>query len=377
MKIVHTVFIVVCLITLFLLVIIVVVFSIKRNIEDSTIVLSIDNDAAIVSSYVDFLFGSSDKSHDEKHGKLDKIYTKELSFSSDRWWCTAIDKLDTSKLSTLNKMVNTIKFYSFHWMIVKYLNHTRIHRIKDPIHIHHYFDDGCVYTGRKLVLSHSRPVGNRSVTLWPLWGYQYSTDNCMGGNIHRKDTSWDKKLPVAVWRGVSTGRWPHSKGTKASRMQLVRVVKNMKRPELADVGFTNIVQKEDALPEELSEIQGYVKKYMSQRKLLRYKYIIVVEGNDLASGLPWNLSSQSVVMTPPFTVESLVVDPSRLLPWVHFVPIRSDFLDLEEKLEWCLSHDDDCKRIVNNANSYMESVRRLQKLSLIQLTKRIVEYAHR
>ena len=35
----------------------------------------------------------------------------------------------------------------------------------------------------------------------------------------------------------------------------------------------------------------------------------------------------------------------RIRPWEHYVPIRRDLSDLEETLDWCLSHDADCAGI--------------------------------
>lgn len=36
-------------------------------------------------------------------------------------------------------------------------------------------------------------------------------------------------------------------------------------------------------------------------------------------------------------------------PWVHYVPVREDLTDLMEKLEWAETHQDEARRISENA----------------------------
>jgi hypothetical protein len=54
---------------------------------------------------------------------------------------------------------------------------------------------------------------------------------------------------------------------------------------------------------------------MSMRHLLQYKVIIMLEGNDVASGLKWALLSQSVVLMPPPQHTSWAME-ELLQPWV-------------------------------------------------------------
>ena len=37
--------------------------------------------------------------------------------------------------------------------------------------------------------------------------------------------------------------------------------------------------------------------------------------------------------------------PSKLVPWVHFVPIKTDFSDLETQLDHCLANPELCHKI--------------------------------
>ena len=85
---------------------------------------------------------------------------------------------------------------------------------------------------------------------------------------------------------------------------------------------------------------------------MKYKYIISVEGNDKDSGLNWKLNSNSVVIMPRPRITSWLMETT-LIPDVHYVLIKDDFSDLEEKLSWCENNQNKCKEIVKNANMFM------------------------
>lgn len=77
---------------------------------------------------------------------------------------------------------------------------------------------------------------------------------------------------------------------------------------------------------------------------LRHKFIISVEGNDVASNLKWILSSNSVAVMPRPRFETCF-EEGRLIPGVHFIEIRRDFSDLREALDRYSRRPDLCERI--------------------------------
>jgi hypothetical protein len=95
-----------------------------------------------------------------------------------------------------------------------------------------------------------------------------------------------------------------------------------------------------------------VRNYLSMEQLLQYKALIILEGNDVSTGLKWALMSQSVVMMPPPTKTSWAME-EYLEPWVHYVPLRADLTDVAAKVQWMRDHDDDAKRIAERASLYM------------------------
>ena len=40
-------------------------------------------------------------------------------------------------------------------------------------------------------------------------------------------------------------------------------------------------------------------------------------------------------------------------PWVHYIPIKPDFSDLEDKMQWLETHDEEAKEIADNAYEFM------------------------
>lgn len=95
----------------------------------------------------------------------------------------------------------------------------------------------------------------------------------------------------------------------------------------------------------------YIKNHMTIKEMLTYRYVISVEGNDVASNLRWLMLSNSVVMMPiPSTVSWFMED--HLKPYVHFVPLKRNFSDLNKQFEWCERNLDQCEQIAREATLY-------------------------
>ena len=42
-----------------------------------------------------------------------------------------------------------------------------------------------------------------------------------------------------------------------------------------------------------------------------------------------------------------------LQEWIHYVPIKNDFSDLNDKIQWCIENDDACRIISDNARNFV------------------------
>ena len=167
------------------------------------------------------------------------------------------------------------------------------------------------------------------------------------------DIPYDKKANKLVWRGVTTGQ-PNRPG---NRFTLVE--KFFKKTPEIDVGFNGICQGKD-------KYEKYKVDGMCVTDLLKYKYVLMVEGNDKASGLNWALASNSLVfMAKPTKFSWLMED--KLIPNVHYILVKNDFSDLLEKVQWCNKNPEKCKQIVKKANEYMKSFMNLKNEEWLQL----------
>lgn len=89
---------------------------------------------------------------------------------------------------------------------------------------------------------------------------------------------------------------------------------------------------------------------------LDYRYIMALEGNDVASNLRWVMSSNSLAVMPKPTCESWFME-ERLVPGVHYVEVAEDFSNLEAQLDYYSSHVAEAKEISHNANVYVNQFR--------------------
>ena len=89
---------------------------------------------------------------------------------------------------------------------------------------------------------------------------------------------------------------------------------------------------------------------------LHYRYIMALEGNDVASNLKWVMSSNSLAVMPKPTCETWFME-GRLQAGVHYVEVRPDFADLVEKMDYYSSHPEAARAILSAAQSYVSQFR--------------------
>lgn len=98
--------------------------------------------------------------------------------------------------------------------------------------------------------------------------------------------------------------------------------------------------------------QPYFGKFMSIREQLRHKFVLSMEGNDVATNTKWIMASRSlaVMTTPKF--ETWLME-GLLQPDVHFVHVEDDYANLDEKLAFYLAHPQAAEKIIHNANQWI------------------------
>jgi len=99
---------------------------------------------------------------------------------------------------------------------------------------------------------------------------------------------------------------------------------------------------------------------------LNYKFILCLEGNDVASNLKWVMSSQSLAVMPVPKYETWFMEGT-LIPNYHYVLIKDDYSDLEERMEYYIKHTDEAREIIKNAHHYIEQFKIKKREDLISL----------
>ena len=170
--------------------------------------------------------------------------------------------------------------------------------------------------------------------------------------IHTIDIPFINKTNKLVWRGVSTGN-PDRPG---NRFNLVEKWYN--NTQNLNIGFSSICQGRE-------KYNKYVKGNISIEELIKYKYILSVEGNDKDSGSNWKLNSNSVIFMPKPRYISWLME-SKLIPNYHYILVKDDFSDLLEKYKWCENNQDKCIEIIKNAKTYMNQFSNLDRERAIE-----------
>ena len=99
---------------------------------------------------------------------------------------------------------------------------------------------------------------------------------------------------------------------------------------------------------------------------LTYKFILCLEGNDVASNLKWVMSSNSIaVMTKP-KFETWFME-GLLKPDFHYIQIKDDYSDLEDRLNNYITHTQKAMDIIYNANQYISQFKDHKQEELISL----------
>ncbi|KAL7532678.1 hypothetical protein ACHAXR_004779 [Thalassiosira sp. AJA248-18] len=154
----------------------------------------------------------------------------------------------------------------------------------------------------------------------------------------RQYTPWNKKKDAIVFRGVSTG----------NRLSILQpFLRGNRTSGDYDFAFTKIVQQSNK-----NENENLLGNLLTTKQVTQYKYLLVLPGNDVSSGLKWMLYSDSVVFMPKPKKVSWVMEDN-LVPYVHYIPVHEDLGDLNNQLAWARRNDELCRNISMHATQYM------------------------
>jgi len=96
---------------------------------------------------------------------------------------------------------------------------------------------------------------------------------------------------------------------------------------------------------------------VSREVMINYKYILDIDGNACTwDATAWKLNSGSVILKTDSEWIQWFYDDYK--PWVHYVPVKDDFSDLQEKFAWCETHQDECIDMIANCKKLFQEVYR-------------------
>ncbi|MFH0272522.1 MULTISPECIES: glycosyl transferase family 90 [Vibrio harveyi group] len=151
------------------------------------------------------------------------------------------------------------------------------------------------------------------------------------------------KKNMISWRGV--GYQPHRK----------KVIEQYYAHPSCNIGQTQPTKGEP-----------WEKEFMSIEEQLQYKFLLAIEGNDVATNLKWAMSSNSLVIMSKPKYETWFME-GRLEAGIHYVEVADDYSDLIEKMEYYIAHPEEAESIIKNAHAWVDQFRDQKRERLISL----------
>lgn len=189
----------------------------------------------------------------------------------------------------------------------------------------------------------SRPISNENV-MNNSNSILLKLDSVRHFYIPKDKNMYADKIPKLIWRGA------------AHQAHRLAVLEKFHQHPLCDLGCTA----------SRSVGKPYHKAFMSISQQQRYQFILSIEGNDVASNLKWIMASNSLCfMTRPH-FETWFMEGT-LIPDYHYVLLRDDYADLEEKLTYYKQNPHAAQTIIHNAHNYLQPFFNARQERLLQL----------
>lgn len=106
--------------------------------------------------------------------------------------------------------------------------------------------------------------------------------------------------------------------------------------------------------------------FMTIPEQLQNKFILSIEGNDVATNLKWTMASNSLCIMRKPRFEAWFME-GRLKADFHYVEVKDDYSDLEEKISYFIKNPKEAEEIIRNANAYADQFKNIQAEDWISL----------
>lgn len=225
----------------------------------------------------------------------------------------------------------------------------------------------CVTKGCVSGLTEEQNINENGVIVMPDMfaydGYEPNKSHVLEGN---KIYPWESKSNIAFYRGSDIGVSDLNLWINYPRPRLVCL--SMQYPHLIDAKFTSLYS---ACHTQFAIDNGFMGQYLSMKDHPYYKYLMNVEaGCATTPRFSLLLHANSVVFKN--LTHSILWFYKALKPYEHFIPIAEDLTDLLCQLEWAKAHDEECRKISENANRLAADV--LTSESVFLYLYRLLEF---
>jgi hypothetical protein len=124
--------------------------------------------------------------------------------------------------------------------------------------------------------------------------------------------------------------------------------------------------KSDAVPKDNIVCNGWIDRF----DMVNYKYILDIDGNSATwDATAWKLNSGSVIFKTESAWRQWFHD--EYIPNIHYIEIKDDFSNLQEKFHWCENHPDECQIMINNCKALFQKT--YKYVNIMEHTKKLIE----
>lgn len=193
---------------------------------------------------------------------------------------------------------------------------------------------------------------------------------------------WNKRKPIAVFRGTSTGVGTTIDNNIRLKLALLSHTSGINKfgVRILDAGITkwnNRPRKYEGDKYlqiiDIKSLPFSLVPFMSPAEQATHKYVVNVDGHVSAYRLSLELQLGFCVLLADSKYHMWF--RKMLKPYVHYVPVKADLSDLIEQINWCRNNDKKCEEISNNAIAFAktyltrEGILDYLQLLLIELKK--------
>ncbi|KAI8835825.1 glycosyl transferase family 90-domain-containing protein [Chytriomyces cf. hyalinus JEL632] len=128
---------------------------------------------------------------------------------------------------------------------------------------------------------------------------------------------------------------------------------------LVDIGIYTVTNVPDEKSMSAFARLFPLRPYVSYKEQLRFRYHLVTDGNTWPGRLMGYLATNSVILYAGIFGDYWM---QALMPWVHYIPVRIDLEDLEDRIQWLEANDDEARQISENARELVRGLNRVRAM---------------